>query len=44
MRLLFLVLAVRSLDVWCLKKTPVQLVFLMPFQGLKQKEEAKPAL
>lgn len=36
LRLLFLVLAVRSLDSWCLKKIPVCL-FAMPFQGLKQK-------
>lgn len=37
LRLLFLVLTVRSLGSWCLKKTPVWFFFLMPFQGLKQK-------
>lgn len=37
LRLLFLLLAVRSLDSWCLKKTPVWFFFPMPFQGLKQK-------
>lgn len=41
LRLLVLVLAVRSLNSCCLKKTPVWVVFLMPFQGLKQ-EDAKP--